>query len=267
MNLTTWILFLTLLAEVVLLIGLWATWKRPQLQIWPPPSGRSWQFWFNWVLFPIVYLGVGILGLRDGGSLPLAEAIRLWIGLPLFVAGAGFSLWGVTSLGLRRSSGLPGTFHVSGPYRYTRNPQYVGIITAFVGYGLWTASWMALLTGILHALWYAFAPFLEERVLLQRFGEPYRRYLETVPRFLPFRKRTFHPVVLVMFFLAEGTFLSSGKPLFAQEIASHRTLGRKGPVSWASHSMMVFSFEYETTFNASSTDREALLNLEHGFAP
>ncbi len=232
MELKTTILLITLLAEVALLIGLWATWKVPALQIWPPPSGKSWQFWFNWGLFPIVYLGVGLLGQLDSNGLALPSVVRLEFGLPLVILGLGISLWGVAALGIRRSTGLPGTFRVVGPYRCCRNPQYVGIIATFLGYGLWTASGMALLTGILHALWYVFAPFLEERTLLQRFGEPYRRYLETVPRFFSFRKKTFQPITLTFLFLLGGILGSSSTSLFAQEVVPRLTLGGRGLVSW-----------------------------------
>jgi protein-S-isoprenylcysteine O-methyltransferase Ste14 len=72
---------------------------------------------------------------------------------------------------------------VTGPYRFTRNPQYVGGILFMVGHLLWTGAvsllpYMAAVTAAFHT----FIILYEEPNLEQRFGEPYRRYRRKVPR-------------------------------------------------------------------------------------
>ncbi len=213
-------------ADLVLLGGLLATWIRPSLQIWPPPSGRSWQFAFNWILFPVVYIGVGLLPFLDPASRSFGTGPLAWGGLLLFSLGLLLALWGVAALGWVRSTGIPGSFRVAGPYRMIRNPQYTGIIAAFLGWGLWTGSGYALVAGLLHALWYALAPFLEERALRKRLGVDYEAYLQRVPRFLP-GWRMFRLLLV-------GSVLGlTGGPRFlnAQEVRPRITLAGRGLVS------------------------------------
>ncbi len=73
----------------------------------------------------------------------------------------------------------------SGPYRFTRNPMYVGMAFLYVGLALW-----------LDVLWaLAFLPVVllvvdrrviapEERYLEARFGDEYRAYKQRVRRWL-----------------------------------------------------------------------------------
>jgi protein-S-isoprenylcysteine O-methyltransferase Ste14 len=72
-----------------------------------------------------------------------------------------------------------------GPYRYTRNPMYVGGFAIWIGWALFFGSIAVALAAV--ALW-AFWEFLgipwEERKMSARIGEPYLRYREEVPRWL-----------------------------------------------------------------------------------
>ncbi len=224
MNATLWF-WITLTADLLMLAGLLLTWVRPSLALWPPPSGRSWQFLWNWTLFPVIYVGVGILPFLDPAAGLFPPMLKTWLGGLLLFAGLGLALWGVIALGWIRSTGIPGSFRIAGPYRWVRNPQYTGIIAALLGWGIWHGSERTLLVGLLHALWYALAPFLEERTLRVRFGDPYLRYLRSVPRFLP-RFRGGAPAVsgLLLLFLVAGM----GAPLQAQEVLPRVTLGGRG---------------------------------------
>jgi protein-S-isoprenylcysteine O-methyltransferase Ste14 len=72
---------------------------------------------------------------------------------------------------------------VSGPYRYTRNPQYAGGILFMVGHLLWTGAvsllpYMAAVTAAFHT----FIILYEEPNLEQRFGGAFRWYKRKVPR-------------------------------------------------------------------------------------
>ena len=73
----------------------------------------------------------------------------------------------------------------SGIYGRIRHPRYLQMDLALAGYAMiagYPAAYGALL------LWLVgirFVVFLEERELLRRFGDEYRRYCEQVPRFIP----------------------------------------------------------------------------------
>ena len=73
---------------------------------------------------------------------------------------------------------------VVGPYRYSRNPVYVGYLSMLLGTFL-TLGAVALL-GYVAAFLLYLELFIrrEEPNLLKRFGEEYRTYMESVPRWL-----------------------------------------------------------------------------------
>jgi len=100
------------------------------------------------------------------------------------------ALWGVVTLGIHASQGLGGDLVREGPYRFTRNPQYVGDIAIIIGYIVFSNSRMALIAGLLGIGWFVLAPFVEEPWLRARFGDAYDEYVSEVPRFiLPTRRR------------------------------------------------------------------------------
>jgi protein-S-isoprenylcysteine O-methyltransferase Ste14 len=100
------------------------------------------------------------------------------------VGGSLFALWGVRILSLYQSSGLEGKFVTTGPYRFTRNPQYVGDIVIISGFILVTNSVMSLIVGALGILLFILTPFCEEPWLKEIFGDEYQAYRETIPRFI-----------------------------------------------------------------------------------
>jgi protein-S-isoprenylcysteine O-methyltransferase Ste14 len=80
-----------------------------------------------------------------------------------------------------------GTVADSGPYARTRHPQYVAFVLVLFGFLL---QWPTLLTlAMFPVLVFAYRHLarVEERDSLARFGEPYRRYMERTPRFIPRR--------------------------------------------------------------------------------
>jgi protein-S-isoprenylcysteine O-methyltransferase Ste14 len=76
-------------------------------------------------------------------------------------------------------------FVAEGPYRFTRHPMYLGLLSGLV-------AWAVLLGSPLNLAWLVgFVAFLtrfqivpEERAMLARFGEAYSSYLKTVRRWL-----------------------------------------------------------------------------------
>ena len=104
--------------------------------------------------------------------------------------GAAFALWGAFALGIPASQGLGGALITVGPYRYSRNPQYVGNCGFVLGYGVLCGSFLTLAAAFPLMLWFILAPFAEEPWLRERLGASYERYSSGAPRFvaLPVRR-------------------------------------------------------------------------------
>jgi protein-S-isoprenylcysteine O-methyltransferase Ste14 len=75
----------------------------------------------------------------------------------------------------------------SGPYRWVRHPSYTAGIMMFIGIGLALGSWFSFgLLAIATIATYAYRVKVEERVLLETIGEPYRSYMKQRKRFIPY---------------------------------------------------------------------------------
>jgi len=77
---------------------------------------------------------------------------------------------------------------VTGPYRYVRNPMITGVLTMLVGESVTLGSralafWAATFF-VINTIYFA---ILEEPGLELRFGDEYRRYKSSVPRWIPRR--------------------------------------------------------------------------------
>ncbi|MDR7346588.1 protein-S-isoprenylcysteine O-methyltransferase Ste14 [Enteractinococcus fodinae] len=74
---------------------------------------------------------------------------------------------------------------VTGPYKLTRNPMYVGMTGLLVAHALTRRSWLALVPAGLFAVTMNQIQIpAEEAVLQQRFGASFERYRGNVPRWL-----------------------------------------------------------------------------------
>jgi protein-S-isoprenylcysteine O-methyltransferase Ste14 len=182
------VLFIVLLlVNFLLLLGVAISTLFPKSRIWPPPKRNSWQFWVSWVFSAIGLGGVPLIGILDVGTLDYVNWSRLLVGGFLILIGEGFAYWGTLSLSGHQSLGLKGKLVTVGPYRFTRNPQYLGFILLYGGVILATSSFMALVTGTIVALLFVILPFSEEPWLLQQYGIPYDEYCKSVPRFIGLR--------------------------------------------------------------------------------
>lgn len=73
----------------------------------------------------------------------------------------------------------------SGPYSLVRHPQYIAFVTVLLGFLL---QWPTLLTLVMFPVllvMYARLARLEEKEVLEKFGDEYARYAAVTPRFLP----------------------------------------------------------------------------------
>ncbi len=80
----------------------------------------------------------------------------------------------------------PREFVAVGPYRYVRNPMYVGGLTVVLGAGLVLRSpSIAALAVVFLGVMHLFVVLYEERTLERRFGQSYLDYKRSVHRWLP----------------------------------------------------------------------------------
>ena len=184
------IFIFTLICELFLGGSLVLTLAIPQIRVWPPPGRKSWQYHYTWGLTIASFLGIVAIGILDWNSFIFIHWVHSAIGSTLIMIGLSFATWSIHTLSVQTTLGLGGSLIKTGPYRYSRNPQYVGDIVALAGYAILTNSWMALITAILGMAWFALAPFTEEPWLSEHYGEEYEKYKSEVPRFLFSRKRS-----------------------------------------------------------------------------
>jgi protein-S-isoprenylcysteine O-methyltransferase Ste14 len=147
----------------------------------------------RWILFPGVVLplvaawGMAYLDRRDRWVLD-GDATR-WVGVALSLAGGALRIWPIFVLG-RRFSGLVAIQHghilvTDGPYRWIRNPSYLGGLLATLGWPLVFRSGpglilMALLTWLIIVRIDA-----EEALLASEFGAEYDAYRQRTWRLVP----------------------------------------------------------------------------------
>ena len=163
-----------------------AVWSAavPARRIWPPPGRRSWQYFLTWAGFCAV-CGINLLLLLvHWNSWVFQSPLRFVVGIPLALLGGMLAVWGVVTVGWKNTSGLKGGFVSDGPYRFTRNPQYVGDIVFFIGVGVIANSVFLWIAHLLLALVFVVALLTEEPWLEEQYGNAYREYRRRVPRFL-----------------------------------------------------------------------------------
>ena len=180
----TYTLFATDVALLfVLLAGVIWSIAFPDKRIWPPPSRRSWQWVLTWTCCVSVYgLNLALVFL-DWNAWWFSSHLRIVAGIPAALLGGLLVAWGIITLGWTNSAGIKDGFVLAGPYRFTRNPQYVGNIMFFIGLSIVANSLLLWITHALLSLVYVLYPITEERWLEDRYGQAYREYRRATPRY------------------------------------------------------------------------------------
>jgi protein-S-isoprenylcysteine O-methyltransferase Ste14 len=155
--------------------------------LWTSMRALVYSALFVW-LWGWVALSLRPYDARLGGPLPAwAEPL----GWAVIAAGAALAA-SCIGVFVARGTGTPAPFDAprrvvaAGPYRWVRNPMYLGGFLVLAGFGLIERS--AAIT-IFAALWlllvHLAVVLLEEPDLRRKFGESYEDYRRTVPRWLP----------------------------------------------------------------------------------
>jgi protein-S-isoprenylcysteine O-methyltransferase Ste14 len=76
---------------------------------------------------------------------------------------------------------------IDGPYRYSRNPQWVGLFMVLFGLAIFANSILLVILVVLVGLTYHIQILEEEKLCRAKYGESYEEYLQDVPRYLFFK--------------------------------------------------------------------------------
>jgi protein-S-isoprenylcysteine O-methyltransferase Ste14 len=122
---------------------------------------------------------------------PFPGVAYFWVGIALLVLGSVlrrhcFRVLGEYFTYAVKASGNQPVID-RGAYRWVRHPSYTGGTMMFGGMGLALGNWPALIVLLATTIAvYAYRVGVEERALCETIGEPYRTYMATRKRFIPF---------------------------------------------------------------------------------
>ena len=156
---------------------------------------------FRAIIYAILFISLVLIYIPSrfllwiGFEQPESMGIQQLAGIIISLAGIALALWCVfafASLG----KGTPAPFDppkrlvVRGPYRFSRNPMYIGAGIALIGAAMYYNSWVLIIyTIVLFFIVSGFIRWYEEPVLRRTFREEYDAYCRRVGRWLP-RKST-----------------------------------------------------------------------------
>jgi protein-S-isoprenylcysteine O-methyltransferase Ste14 len=162
-------------------------WFRRSLHT-PGAQGRD--RWSYWIILLIVWGSIIISFLARIFSLGVFHNDLQYLGLVLVALGVTFREWAVMSLGSFFTVTVTivsnQTLVKNGPYHWLRHPSYSGSILSLVGFPLALGTWVGgLLVLFLSLGGYLYRVRIEERALLEVFGDEYRDYMQHTWRFFP----------------------------------------------------------------------------------
>jgi len=141
---------------------------------------------------PLLYVFPFLAGLLIHWVHPatlFARGVTAPFGVILVALGLALAASAMISFRRARTSPIPikptTAIVETGPYRFTRNPMYVGLAVLYLGLALWVDSlWPLLLLPVALFAIQRFVIAREERYLEAKFGDEYRGYKARVRRWI-----------------------------------------------------------------------------------
>jgi protein-S-isoprenylcysteine O-methyltransferase Ste14 len=171
-----WLYLVTYFLGLIIMVVSFPGDKRKKLFYEPvPPMGSPWK----------IYLAVGRVAAVAFNLLMIWTPLK--IGTLPFVVGSilyllGYALVMASLMNFKRT---PVDQMVrQGLYRFSRNPQWVGLALVFLGTALATASWLHLGLLLIVVAAYHFQILTEEKACEGFYGEAYQVYVNQTPRYL-----------------------------------------------------------------------------------
>ncbi len=187
-----------LLHTLVYVLGFTAPWNI-WLPIEPPgPNAHAWG---------LLGMNLARVGIRD---VAVAYKLLLWVAIACALMGAFLRTWGSSYLGANVvqsatmhtavnaavNAPTPGIIE-AGPYRYMRNPLYLGTILHTLALALIMPRSGAVFALAIIPVFQMRLIFAEEPFLLSRLGAPYATYCSVVPRLIPSLRPRIAPQPLI----------------------------------------------------------------------
>jgi protein-S-isoprenylcysteine O-methyltransferase Ste14 len=158
---------------VIIILGFWAPW----IEAWH--IGRRISL-LEWLALELSRTGLV--------SFAVATPLLLIIAALIAAKAVLFRVWGTAYLGtgtVNSGSMVTGKVMADGPYRYVRNPLYIGVWCMVIAMTFLMPVSGAAFAAVLITI-FAFRLTLGEEAFLRvKLGEPYLAYLKAVPRFIP----------------------------------------------------------------------------------
>ncbi len=138
---------------------------------------------FSFTYFLLNYLSARFF------PLPTSEVdiLMTYSGVVVFFLGIFICVWARITMG--KSWGTPAQnlktqkkLITTGPFEFSRNPIYAGIILIMLGYGLAVQSYFTILV-LIPMFYFRHFAIEEENILEKKFGKVYLEYKKKVPRF------------------------------------------------------------------------------------
>jgi protein-S-isoprenylcysteine O-methyltransferase Ste14 len=173
--------FRMVINAAIVILGFWAPW----IDAWGAGSRIS---LLEWLALELSRTGLA--------SFTVATPVVIVAGALVAAVGAGLRIWASAWLGsgvVLHGQMQSGALMADGPYRYVRNPLYLGIWFVFAALALLMPPTGALFVLIAASIFQFVLIFGEEAFLAAQFGEPYRAYLLAVPRLFPRLRTTLAP--------------------------------------------------------------------------
>jgi protein-S-isoprenylcysteine O-methyltransferase Ste14 len=158
---------------VIVFLGFWAPWLG------------EWDFGRRISTLEWLPLELSRTGLA---SFSVIAPIVIVLGALAALAGAVLRVWGAAYLGystVHHGDMQAGAVMADGPFRYLRNPLYLGGWFMMLAVTLFMTPSGALFTIVLITIFYMRLILGEEAFLGKQLGQPYQDYLRSVPRLLP----------------------------------------------------------------------------------
>lgn len=139
-------------------------------------------------LFPLVIVvPVFIAPLIPQNRFNMSDSISLPIGILLFVLGWILPIFALCKFGTIPSVRKKSNLVTTGVYRVVRHPIYSGTLISVLGWTILLKSIISIVYFPLLFLLYFSATFIEERILIEEYGEQYLDYKKKVTkRLIPF---------------------------------------------------------------------------------
>ncbi len=162
-----------LIAILLYVLGFWAPWTRYG-NVAPDTTA--------WLALSTTMAGTGWLTVSQ------ATLLVTWVAIAFAFAGASLRIWGTAYLGssvVHSGAMKAGQVVASGPYRFVRNPLYLGTWLFSLGVSILMPPSGAIFFLVATVFFYLRLILGEEQYLATHLGEPYLEYVRRVPRIVP----------------------------------------------------------------------------------